>query len=126
MNVEIKDVKANENDVNTVEVNTVADDKVLDNIIQDLNNRCIRILSSQQEEFKMPFRASKVGRGMTGIKQSHNIILNMCDIIDGSTIRKGLTGTDKSIFSLSEDKSSVIRDMHIALEILRAYTKGCK
>lgn len=125
MNVEIKDVKTNENDVNTVGINTKLDENILDNIIQDLNNRCIRILQTQQEIFRMPFRASTVGRGMTGIKQSHNIILNMCDIKDGSNIRKGLTGTDKSIFSLSEDKSSVIRDMHIALEILRAYTKGC-
>lgn len=125
MEVEIKDTRPDENDINKVVIKTNLDDNILDNIIQDLNNRCIRILNTHQEAFKLPFRASTVGRGMTGVKQSHNIILNMCDIKDGSNIRKGLIGTDKSIFSLSEDKSSVIRDMHIALEILRAYTKGC-
>lgn len=127
MNVEIKDVKPNENDVNTVGVNTVADDNILDNIIQDLNNRCLRIITTQRENLNLPFRAMTVGRGNRGVDQSQNILLNICDIVtDTGHNRKGLLGIDPRVFSFKKDKSSVIRDMQVALEILRAFSKGCK
>lgn len=122
----IKDIYPDRENVNSVNVITTNAEETQDAIIADLNNRCINIIVSQQEKFNLPYRAMTVGRGFTGVKQSHNILKNLCTFANAKKYAKGLLDTDSRIFSFSDDKDLVMRDMHIALELLRAFAKGAK
>ena len=122
----IKDIFPDKENVNTVHVKTGNAEAIQDNIITDLNNRCINIIITQQEKFNLPYRAMTVGRGYAGVKQSHNILKNLCTFANSKNYTKGLLDTDPQIFSFSENKNLVIQDMHIALELLRAFAKGTK
>lgn len=122
----IKDIFPDKENVNVVHVKTGNAEAIQDSIITDLNNRCINIITTQQEKFNLPYRAMTVGRGYKGVKQSHNIIKNLCTYTSNKGYAKGLIDADPRIFSFSEDKDLVIRDMHIALGLLRAFAKGAK
>ena len=122
----IKDIFPDKEDINSVRVKTGNAEAIQDAIIQDLNSRCINIIIAQQEKFKLPFRAMTVGRGYVGVKQSHNILKNLCTFANSKNYAKGLLDTDPQIFSFSENKNLVIQDMHVALELLRAFAKGTK
>lgn len=122
----IKDIYPDKEDVNSVNVITKNAEETQDAIIADLNSRCINIITAQQEKFNLPYRAMTVGRGYTGVRQSHNILKNLCTFANAKKYTKGLLDVDPRIFSFSDDKDLVIKDMHIALELLRAFAKGAK
>lgn len=122
----IKDIYPDKENVNSVYVKTGNAEDIQDSIIADLNSRCINIIVTQQGNFNLPYRALTVGRGQVGVKQSHNIIKNLCTFANAKNYSKGLLDVDPRIFSFSDDKDLVIKDMHIALELLRAFVKGIK
>lgn len=122
----IKDIFPDKENVNSVYVKTGNAEDIQDSIIADLNSRCINIITTQQEKFNLPYRAMTVGRGYTGVKQSHNIIKNLCTYTNNKGYAKGLINTNPDIFTFSEDKDLVIKDMKVALELLRAFAKGAK
>ena len=122
----IKDIYPDKENVNLVYVKTGNAEDIQDSIIADLNTRCINIIVSQQEKFNLPYRAMTVGRGYVGVAQSHNILKNLCTFANAKNYAKGLLDADPRVFTFSDDKDLVIKDMHIALELLRAFAKGAK
>ena len=122
----IKEFFPDKEGVNGVYVRTGNEEDIQDAIIEDLNTRCINIIVTQQEKFNLPYRAMTVGRGHKGVAKSHNILKSLCTFANSKNFTKGLLDADPRIFSFSDNKDLVIKDMHIALELLRAFAKGAK